>query len=311
MAELQAQSAHGGGKSSEDRQGEGGGRRGLEGLTVFDLAAGGGEATVAVRSWVGEFLPSLAFQEASQDGSTDKVDGPTQGREGSAKGGGRLQRKGGLKVYASDPFTSRLYEEQVNGLQRDESTLGEDEIPRMKGQEGSEGQGEDGNKHESEHEGEHGSEHGGQNRSTKAVEAPLLRPPHRNPPPLPPHFQRGNIPLPSPQFIRCYSFSFRDISLHGLDTLLASPTTTNAPSDEQPLYIDMTIISFALHLCPTSELFSLLYEISRHSAYLVVVAPHKNPHIPGAGEWGWIGPVVEVLVRKERVRGRVFRNVNF
>ncbi|KAF8422697.1 hypothetical protein EV426DRAFT_534903 [Tirmania nivea] len=134
-------------------------------LTVFDCAAGGGEATAAVRGWVGRVMPELL----------------------------------GASVYASDPFTNELYEERV--------------------------------------------------------------------------------PLPT--------------------------------DDPPPLYIDLTFISFALHLCPPTELFSLLYELSRHSAYLVVIGPHKNPHIPGGGESGWVGPLMEVLVKKERVRGRVFRSVNF
>ena len=300
MAELQMlndKHVHDEGMSKEEEE-EGGGRQGdgggVEGLTVFDLAAGGGEATAAVKSWVDGLLPSLTFQEADQDGYTDRGDGSTQRGTKESK---RIWRKGKLKVYASDPFTSGLYEEQVNGLQRDESTFGEDEA----GEQGGGGGGE--------HEVHEVHEVESRSEGKRAAEAPPLHPP-------PPHSQKQNSPSPSPPFIRCYSFSFRDISLHGLDTLLlVSPltttTTTTTTLYAQPLHIDMTIISFALHLCPTSELFSLLYEISRHSAYLVVVAPHKNPHIPGAGEWGWIGPVVEVLVRRERVRGRVFRSVNF
>lgn len=45
-------------------------------------------------------------------------------------------------------------------------------------------------------------------------------------------------------------------------------------------FIDMVICSFALHLIKSpSELFSVLWELSTKSRWLVVLAPHKKPEV--------------------------------
>ncbi|KAK7056640.1 hypothetical protein VNI00_002357 [Paramarasmius palmivorus] len=50
--------------------------------------------------------------------------------------------------------------------------------------------------------------------------------------------------------------------------------------------IEMTVCSFALHLVESSsELFSLLWELSTKSRWLIVLAPHKKPEIKEG--WGW------------------------
>lgn len=48
----------------------------------------------------------------------------------------------------------------------------------------------------------------------------------------------------------------------------------------------MTICSFALHLIRNpSQLFSLLYQLSLKSRWLIVIAPGKQPEIKEG--WGW------------------------
>lgn len=45
-------------------------------------------------------------------------------------------------------------------------------------------------------------------------------------------------------------------------------------------FIDIVICSFALHLIESpSELFSVLWELSTKSRWLVVLAPHKKPEV--------------------------------
>lgn len=48
---------------------------------------------------------------------------------------------------------------------------------------------------------------------------------------------------------------------------------------ESPQVFDLVICSFALHLAETTKLWFLLTELSKRARYLVVVAPHKNPHV--------------------------------
>ena len=44
--------------------------------------------------------------------------------------------------------------------------------------------------------------------------------------------------------------------------------------------IEMVVCSFALHLVESSsELFSLLWELSTKSRWLIVIAPHKKPEV--------------------------------
>lgn len=279
-------------------------------LTVFDCAAGGGEATIAVRGWVGKAMPELLGG----------------GGEGETGGGQRKdeeekrRKRWGLRVYASDPFTNELYEERVNGLRKSEEVQdGARGVEADVEEGGNEGGGGDGEQTEitmGQQEAPH-SVDGDTSLSKPIVSSPIPSEPKTTAAqtqlePSSALLPSASVTTPPYLYIPCHSFSFRDIPLQGLDTLLSTPLGIPlSTGDLLPLYIDLTLISFALHLCPPSELFSLLYELSRHSTYLVVIAPHKNPHIPGGGESGWVGPLMEVLVKKERVRGRVFRSVNF
>jgi hypothetical protein len=44
--------------------------------------------------------------------------------------------------------------------------------------------------------------------------------------------------------------------------------------------MEMVVCSFALHLVESSsELFSLLWELSTKSRWLIVIAPHKKPEV--------------------------------
>lgn len=66
----------------------------------------------------------------------------------------------------------------------------------------------------------------------------------------------------------CLPISFSDIAEDGL------------PSEEEggeEVY-DLVFCSFALHLAG-NHLFGLLDQLSRRTRYLVIVAPHKNPHV--------------------------------
>ena len=288
-------------------------------LTVFDCAAGGGEATVAIRGWVGRVVPELL----GNGGERETGGGQSNDRE-EKKG----RWRGRLRVYASDPFTNELYEERVNGFRKSEGVQGETEGIETGIEEGRDGGGGhgDGDGEHTETTMRQGETLGG---DTSLPKSTPLSSPELKVTATAAQTQLESLSTETPStsvlpsstfipritphpYIPCHSFSFRDISLQGLDTLLSTPPGVPLSTDDpSPLYIDLTLISFALHLCPPSELFSLLYELSRHSAYLVVIAPHKNPHIPGGGERGWVGPLMEVLVKKERVRGRVFRSVNF
>lgn len=58
--------------------------------------------------------------------------------------------------------------------------------------------------------------------------------------------------------------SFADIAFHG------------ALKD---LEFDVIVCSFALHLCPRDTLFLLLYALSQTSPHLIIISPHKHPHI--------------------------------
>ncbi|KAI5807503.1 hypothetical protein DFH27DRAFT_651012 [Peziza echinospora] len=236
------------------------GGKGKGKLVVFDLAAGSGEATIAVRSWVrrtwGELLvpdgdggdnnencaststttaAAAAAKAASIQTSISSTTIPTEslpmGNEDSPpqKQPTFLLRHPAstpLTIHASDPFTAQLYTDTVNA-----------------------------------------------------------------PPPPPPSPNSPNLPSPSPPttspypHLTCHPFSFRDIITSTLPTLLSLP-----PQQPSPILppINLTLISFALHLVPPTELYSLLYELSLHCEYLLVIAPHKKPEIPVGGEWGWV-----------------------
>ena len=70
---------------------------------------------------------------------------------------------------------------------------------------------------------------------------------------------------------------------------------------------DIVICSFALHLCSKGEIWGLLYALSLCSRWFVVLAPGKGPEV--GADTGWERKGKEIIV--ERVRGRVYRSLNF
>ena len=63
----------------------------------------------------------------------------------------------------------------------------------------------------------------------------------------------------------------------------------------------LIVCSYALHLLDPSRLPRLVYQLSRLSPSLLVLTPHKRPHL--RPEWGWT-LVSEMVV--ERVRARFY-----
>lgn len=61
---------------------------------------------------------------------------------------------------------------------------------------------------------------------------------------------------------KCFNISFKDIVLNGI-----------------PESFDCIICSFALHLCPTSMLPTLLWQIFNSSNKLIIISPSKFPLI--------------------------------
>lgn len=58
------------------------------------------------------------------------------------------------------------------------------------------------------------------------------------------------------------------------------PRANTFESNSESQFLEMVICSFALHLIETpSQLFSLLWELSTKSKWLVVLAPHKKPEV--------------------------------
>jgi len=132
----------------------------------------------------------------------------------------------------------------------------------------------------------------------KATASMPSRKTYTSPPPLSPDFQplilaadpytaaayRERTSLP------CAPLSFKDISEGALSSLVSEELTAQDESSEEPLLplpvVEMVICSFALHLVEgSSQLFSLLWELSLQTRWLVVLAPHKKPEIKEG--WGW------------------------
>jgi SAM-dependent methyltransferase len=65
----------------------------------------------------------------------------------------------------------------------------------------------------------------------------------------------------------------------------------------------LVVCSYALHLVPPSRLPRLAYQLSRIAGALLVLTPHKRPHL--RPEWGW-RLVGEMVV--ERVRARSYQS---
>ena len=71
----------------------------------------------------------------------------------------------------------------------------------------------------------------------------------------------------------CYPLSFTDLANGEL------PPGIDLPSNEDYIW-EFIVCSFALHLVgSSSELFSLLYELSGKTRWLIVITPHKKPEV--------------------------------
>ncbi len=69
----------------------------------------------------------------------------------------------------------------------------------------------------------------------------------------------------------------------------------------EPRRYSCIVCSFAMHLVDESYLYPLLQALSNWSAALLILTPHKRPHLKP--EWGWR------LVREQytdRVRARLY-----
>lgn len=64
----------------------------------------------------------------------------------------------------------------------------------------------------------------------------------------------------------------------------------------------LIVCSFALHLCEPSRLPALAYRLAQISDALLILTPHKRPHVQR--EWGW--ELAGEYVR-HRVRARFYR----
>ena len=67
----------------------------------------------------------------------------------------------------------------------------------------------------------------------------------------------------------------------------------------------LIVCSFALHLCESSRLPAVAYQLSLVAPDLLVLTPHKRPVLPS--EWGWTLTGERVV---ERVRSRWYRSQN-
>lgn len=92
-------------------------------------------------------------------------------------------------------------------------------------------------------------------------------------------------PFTSPAYLArtslpCLELSFADVAAGLLPT--ASPPNEEGSYEEEDRF-DIVVVSFALHLVPTtSELWALLTELSKRSRWLIVTAPHKKPDVRSA-----------------------------
>ncbi|KAL0960819.1 hypothetical protein HGRIS_005838 [Hohenbuehelia grisea] len=104
-----------------------------------------------------------------------------------------------------------------------------------------------------------------------------------------------------------------------LDTPKMTPSNLGLEVDENPVQLEMVICSFALHLIESpSELFSVLWELSNKSRWLVILAPHKKPEVKDS--WGWTRWDIDSWQQShsvhswemvnDRVHCRVYRSTN-
>lgn len=69
---------------------------------------------------------------------------------------------------------------------------------------------------------------------------------------------------------------------------------------------DLCVCSFAMHLAPLSLLPQLCLQLSLCSAHLLILTPHKRPHIHS--DWGWN---LKDEIAHDRVRARFYDSLNF
>ncbi|KAG2484823.1 hypothetical protein HYH03_016390 [Edaphochlamys debaryana] len=67
---------------------------------------------------------------------------------------------------------------------------------------------------------------------------------------------------------------------------------------------DLTVCSFALHLCPPSRLHGTLSALALASRWLMVLAPHKRPHV--GPQHGW---ALAAASRLQRTQLRLYRSL--
>ncbi len=70
-------------------------------------------------------------------------------------------------------------------------------------------------------------------------------------------------------------------------------------------YYNLIVCSFAMHLVAESWLPGLAFQLSLISDMMLILTPHKRPHIKAA--WGWTLTNETVV---ERVRARLYRSNN-
>lgn len=80
--------------------------------------------------------------------------------------------------------------------------------------------------------------------------------------------------------------------------------TEQKEGDDGDLKFSSVVCSFALHLYDESRLPSLLWSLTEWAPTLIVLTPHKRPHI--RSEWGWQLQSEHVV---DRVRIRKYKSV--
>jgi SAM-dependent methyltransferase len=117
------------------------------------------------------------------------------------------------------------------------------------------------------------------------------------------------------------TLALRDLgaSVTGLDPFTGAAYRERTGQTAEPLSFDeiadgalegrgysLIVSSFALHLAPPSRLPGLAFQLARVSPALLILTPHKRPHLkPG---WGW---ELTHEYAQERVRARLYRSSQF
>ena len=78
-----------------------------------------------------------------------------------------------------------------------------------------------------------------------------------------------------------------------------------------PAKYSLIISSFALHLCPAGDLFSLAWQLLEAAPLLVLLTPHKRPELENLQgiELAWEDSVV--TGRGKKVRMKAYRRSTF